>query len=60
MQVNGKHFQMVELQSKRSSNLIKLLHLETAPPTKLQTGLQFLTKDFLRFWMADIHWEGRG
>ena len=32
MQVNGKHFQMVELQSKRSSNLIKLLHLERAPP----------------------------
>ena len=29
-------------------------------PTKLQTGLQFLTKDFLRFWMVDIRWEGRG
>ena len=27
---------------------------EMAPPTKLQTGSQFLTKDFLRFWMADI------
>ena len=24
-----------------------------ASPTTLQTGLQFLTKDFLRFWMAD-------
>ena len=32
---------------------------ETASPTKLQTGLQFLTKDFLRFWMVDICWEGR-
>ena len=29
-------------------------------PTALQTGLQFLTKDFLRFWMVDIRWEGRG
>ena len=27
-------------------------------PTKLQTGLQFLTKDFLRFWTVNIHWEG--
>ena len=27
--------------------------------TKLQTGSQFLTKDFLRFWMVDIHQEGR-
>ena len=27
---------------------------EMAPPTALQTGLQFLTKDFLRFWMVDI------
>ena len=26
----------------------------TASPTTLQTGLQFLTKDFLRFWMVDI------
>ena len=26
-----------------------------ASPTTLQTGLQFLTKDFLRFWMVDIH-----
>ena len=25
-----------------------------ALPTNLQTGLQFLTKDFLRFWMVDI------
>ena len=33
---------------------------EMAPPTKLQTGLQFLTKDFLRFWMVYILWEGRG
>ena len=31
---------------------------EMAPPTKLQTGLQFLTKDFLTFWMVDILWEG--
>ena len=30
-----------------------------ASPTTLQTGLQFLTKDFLRFWMVDIHQEGR-
>ena len=28
-------------------------------PTKLQTGYQFLTKDFLRFWMVDIRQEGR-
>ena len=27
--------------------------------TKLQTGFQFLTKDFLRFWMVDIHLESR-
>ena len=32
---------------------------ETAFPTKLQTGFQFLTKDFLRFWMVYIHREGR-
>ena len=25
-----------------------------ASPTTLQTGLQFLTKDFLRFWIVDI------
>ena len=31
-----------------------------ASPTTLQTGLQFLTKDFLRFWMVDIRREGRG
>ena len=31
----------------------------TTSPTSLQTGLQFLTKDFLRFWMVDIYWEGR-
>ena len=29
-----------------------------APPTKLQTGSQFLTKDFLRFGMVDIRWGG--
>ena len=33
---------------------------ETAPPSTLQTGLQFLTKDFLRFWMVDIRQEGHG
>ena len=33
---------------------------ETASPTTLQTGLQFLTKDFPRFWMVDIRREGRG
>ena len=33
--------------------------LETSSPTKLQTGFQFLTKDFLRFWTVDIHQEGR-
>ena len=27
-------------------------------PTKLQAGFQFLTKDFLRFWMVDIRREG--
>ena len=27
---------------------------ETASPTKLQTGSQLLTKDFLRFWMVYI------
>ena len=26
----------------------------TAAPPALQTGLQFLTEDFLRFWMVDI------
>ena len=29
-------------------------------PTKLQTGLQFLTKDFLRVWTVDSCREGRG
>ena len=24
------------------------------------SGSQFLTKDFLKFWMVDIHWEGCG
>ena len=33
---------------------------EMAPPTKLQTGSQLLTKDFLRFWMVDIRQEGCG
>ena len=28
-----------------------------ASPTKQQTGFQSLTKDFLRFWMVDIHLE---
>ena len=32
----------------------------TAAPTPLQTGLQSLTKDLLRFWMVDIRREGRG
>ena len=32
----------------------------TASPTTLQTGLQFLTKDFRRFWMVDIRREGCG
>ena len=33
----------------------------TASPTALQTGLQFLSKDSLRFWMVDIRcWEDRG
>ena len=32
---------------------------EMASPTKRQTCFQFLAKDFLRFWMVDIHQEGR-
>ena len=32
----------------------------TAAPTVLQTGLQFLIKDLLRFWTVDIRREGRG
>ena len=32
----------------------------TAAPTALQTGLQFLTTDLLRFWMVDTRREGRG
>ena len=28
-------------------------------PYQTANRLQFLTKDFLRFWMVDIHWEGR-
>ena len=32
---------------------------EMASATKLQTGFQFLTKAFLRFWMVDICREGR-
>ena len=31
---------------------------KTASPTTLQTALQFLTKDVLRFWMVDIRREG--
>ena len=31
---------------------------ERASPTKLQTGFQFLTKDFLRFWTVDTRREG--
>ena len=31
----------------------------TASPTALQTGLQFLTKAFLRFWMVDIRRDER-
>ena len=32
---------------------------EASSSTKLQTGFQFLTKDFLRFWVVDIRREGR-
>ena len=32
----------------------------TSAPTALQTGLQSLFKDLLRFWMVDIRREGRG
>ena len=32
----------------------------TTAPTTLQTALQFLIKDLLRFWMVDIRREGRG
>ena len=32
----------------------------TASPTILQTGLRFLPKDLLTFWMVDIRREGRG
>ena len=32
----------------------------TASPTAVQTGLQFLITDLLRFWMVDIRWEGPG
>ena len=31
---------------------------ETASPNKLQTGSQSLNKDFLRFWMVGMCWEG--
>ena len=31
---------------------------ETASPPTLQTGLQFLSKDFLRFWVVDIRQPG--
>ena len=34
---------------------------EKPPPPTRQTGLRFLSKDFLRFWMVDVRrWEGRG
>ena len=33
---------------------------KAAYPFTLQTGLEFLTKDFLKFWMVDICQEGRG
>ena len=36
------------------------LGLRDGTPTKPQTGSQFLTKDFRRFWMVDIRQEGRG
>ena len=36
------------------------LRPRTAAPTALQTGLQFLVKDLLRFWMVDIRREGHG
>ena len=41
-------------QSQKGANLAP----EMASPTKVQTGFQFLTKDFLRFWMVDICQEG--
>ena len=34
---------------------------EKPPPPTWQTGPRFLSKDFLSFWIVDIHcWEGRG
>ena len=34
---------------------------EKPPPPTRQTGLRFLSKEFLRFWMVNIRrWEGRG
>ena len=36
------------------------LHPRDGTPTKPKTGLQLLTKDFLKFWMVDIRSEGRG
>ena len=36
------------------------LYPRDGTPTTLQTGLQFLTKDLLTFWMVDIRQEGRG
>ena len=34
---------------------------EKPPPPTRQTGLQFLSKDSLRFWMVDIrHQKGHG
>ena len=34
--------------------------LEKPPPPTRPTGPRFLSKEFLRFWMVDIHREGRG
>ena len=42
-------------QSEKGANSVP----ERASSTKLRTGFQFLTKDFLRFWTVDICREGR-
>ena len=42
-------------QSQRGANSAP----ERASPTKLRTGFQFLTKDFLRFWTVDTRQDGR-
>ena len=44
----------------RGKGKVANLAPEMASPTTLQTSLQFLSKDILRFWMVDIHREGRG